>query len=43
MLPETDQHVKSLNTVRLKQNGCHLADDILKFILLNENSFDYID
>ena len=27
----------TLNTLRLRQNGCHLADDIFKCIFLNEN------
>ena len=26
-----------LNTLRRRQNGCHVADDIFKHILLNEN------
>ena len=27
----------SVNTLRPRQNGCHFADDILKWIFLNEN------
>ena len=29
--------VLSFNTLRLRQNGRHFADDTLKYILLNEN------
>ena len=27
----------NFNTLRLRQNGCHFTDDILKRIFLNEN------
>ena len=29
--------VRAFNTLRLRQNGRHFADDILKCIFLNEN------
>ena len=32
-----DLYILLLNTLRLRQNGCHFADDIFKLILLNEN------
>ena len=27
----------SINTLRLRQNGCHFTDDVFKCIFLNEN------
>ena len=38
MRPFIREHIGiSINTLRLKQNGRHFADDILMCILLNEN------
>ena len=28
-----------VNTLRPRQNGCHFADDIFKYIFLNENGW----
>ena len=33
----------TINTLRLSQNGRHFADNIFKFIFLNENIWIFID
>ena len=30
-------HILIINTLSLRQNGCHFPEDILKWIFLNEN------
>ena len=43
-LPSQDENIrgKRLNSLRPKQNGCHFANSIVRFILMNENYF-YFD
>ena len=36
-LPQRVVGITELNTLRLKQNGCHFADAIFKHIFVNEN------
>ena len=37
MGPTKSNSTLNVNTLRLTQNGCHFADDVLKCIFLNEN------
>ena len=37
MIPGYDANAPLLNTLRPKQNGRHVADDMFKYIFLNEN------
>ena len=35
-------HILCLNTLRLRQNGCHFSDNIFNCIFLNENAWNLI-